>query len=551
MRKKNLQLWGWTSSFFALFSVLPFCADASFGSIGITFLWNWFKWALMLIPFIAFLDRIRRYFKKYPVVLKKILSLEQLYWTLMGIQLGIWFLAFLIFYPGTFGADAPSQLGMVQGVIPLSTHHPLLHTLIFGNLITLTANMFGSPHLGLSLYILVCQILFTAYAISKALCSLYRRNVPAWILISTTFFLAINPFVMALVCYTTKDIPFAAALLLFIVYLVELLNPNGEKQSFSYNLGQALLWGLLMSLLRSQGIYMVVMGVFILLFQYRKKLENRKFLVIEGLQISIFLLTFILNATMSILVGAEKADSREAWSVPIQQIATILKENDESKKPFLDENLANQALSYFDGYSLDMIDPLSADNAKFKFVTEKMKQNPIKFLQIYLRLLAADFSGAVRGFVRLIGPYFDMRTTIYNSLIIMYVAEIPEKAYGIQNQSLFPELRDKFISLICVSCNINECPMWLRIFDPTWTLYLIVFLLSYALIFKEKSLSVLLIYPISYILTMLLGPVALLRYSYVYLMEFPYLLGSWYATFKKGKPHRKKSKKRPRVQNVS
>ena len=207
-----------------------------------TFLWNWFKWALLLIPFIAFLDRLKRYFKKYPVTLKKFFSLKQLYWILMSIQLGIWLVAFLIFYPGTFGADAPSQLGMVQGVIPLSTHHPLLHTLIFGNLITLTANMFGSPHLGLSIYILVCQILFTAYAISKVLCSLYRRNIPAWILISTTFFfLAINPFVMALVCYTTKDIPFVAALLLFIVHLVEILSPDSKKQSFSYNLGQAFL----------------------------------------------------------------------------------------------------------------------------------------------------------------------------------------------------------------------------------------------------------------------------------------------------------------------
>lgn len=539
-RKKNIQLLCWTSGFFALFSVLPFLTDSSLGSVWLAFFWSLFRWVIILIPLITFLDLIKRYFTNHPFSYKKTLSVKQLYWILMSIQLFIWFMAFLIFYPGTFGADAPGQLGMVQGVIPLSNHHPLLHTLIFGNLITLTANILGSPNLGLSIYILVFQILFTAYAISKALCSLYWRNVPAWILISTTLFLAINPFVMALVCYTTKDIPFAAALLLFMVYLIELLNPSSKDQSFTSNLKRAFLWGLLMCLLRSQGIYMVIMGISILLFQYRKKLKNRRFLVVEELQMSIFIIAFIINITIPTLAGVQKVDSREILSVPIQQIATILQENEESTKPFLDENLANQALSYFDGYSLDMIDPLSADNAKFKFVTEKMKQNPIKFLQIYLRLLAADFSGAVRGFVRLIGPYFDMRTTIYNSLIIMYVAEIPEKAYGIQSQSLFPELRDKFISLICVSCNINECPSWLRIFDPAWVLYLIIFLLGYALIFKEKLLGILLIYPISYILTMFLGPVALLRYSYVYLMEFPYLLGSWYAILKKKDSNSKK-----------
>ena len=95
-----------------------------------------------------------------------------------------------------------------------------------------------------------------------------------------------------------------------------------------------------------------------------------------------------------------------------------------------------------------------------------------------------------------------MRTTIYNNFIVMYVPEIPEKAYGIHDQSLFSNIRNQFVSLVCVSCNINECPTWLRVFDPAWVLYLIIFLLGYALIFKEKLLGILLNYPISYILTM-------------------------------------------------
>lgn len=190
--------------------------------------------------------------------------------------------------------------------------------------------------------------------------------------------------------------------------------------------------------------------------------------------------------------------------------------------------MVNEALSYFDNYSVDMIDPFSADNAKAKFLTQKVQQDPIGFLQTYLKLLKADFSGAIRSYARQIGPYFDMRINNYNALIVLYVTEIPDKAYGIQEEPLFPHLKEDFKSIIRSSSPAERCPTWLRFFDPAWVLYLIAFLLGYAIIFKDKFLSILLIYPISYILTMFLGPVSLLRYSYVYVIEAPYLLGSWF-----------------------
>ncbi len=543
-KKKYLQLklFGLSSGFFAFFSVIPLLANTSFGFVVIAFLGNVLKWALILSPLPFLLNWPKQYLSHQSKPSQK--KSRRLYRFLLGSLLLIWCMAFLIFYPGTFGADAPGQLGMVQGLISLSTHHPLLHTLLFGNLITWTAKFLGSANLGLAIYILVFQIFFTAYAISKAICSLYLRNVPAWLLIGSTFFLALNPFVMALVCYTTKDIPFAAALLLFMVYLGELLYPSSKKQSFTSDLGQAFLWGLLMSLLRSQGIYMLVMSIIVLLFQYRKRLHNRRFLIIESLQIVIFVLVLTTNTLIHGLGGVEKADFREALSVPIQQIATILQENAESSNPFLDEELVNQALSYFEDYTVDRINPYSADDAKLKFVTERVKQHPFQFIQTYLKLLMSDFLGAIRAYVRLIGPYFNMRLSDYNSLIVLYVPELPQKPYGIQEQSLFPTLREKLATLIYRSSNAygEPAPIWLGLFDPAWILYLIFFLLEYALIYKEKRLSFLLIYPISYILTMFLGPVSLLRYSYVYLMEGPYLLGSfWLVLSKKSKTPKKKA----------
>ncbi|UNT92918.1 hypothetical protein [Allobaculum sp. Allo2] len=98
-----------------------------------------------------------------------------------------WMPAFLAFFPGTFGADAPIQLAMYNGDLPFTTHHPWLHTLLLGSLLRLGNILFHNPNAGTGIYIFFFQIVFCAYAIAKAMLYLYRKGLNAWILITTSF----------------------------------------------------------------------------------------------------------------------------------------------------------------------------------------------------------------------------------------------------------------------------------------------------------------------------------------------------------------------------
>ena len=51
-----------------------------------------------------------------------------LFFILWGILLLAWLPAYLALFPGTFGYDVPEQMQQFFGEMPLTAHHPVLHT---------------------------------------------------------------------------------------------------------------------------------------------------------------------------------------------------------------------------------------------------------------------------------------------------------------------------------------------------------------------------------------------------------------------------------------
>ena len=65
----------------------------------------------------------------------------------------LWLPVYLALYPGTFGYDAPYQLGMYTGSSAWSAQHPILHTLMLGFLVEDVGRLhLGSSIRGLALY---------------------------------------------------------------------------------------------------------------------------------------------------------------------------------------------------------------------------------------------------------------------------------------------------------------------------------------------------------------------------------------------------------------
>lgn len=465
---------------------------------------------------------------------------RRVFWILFVCLFVSWIPAFLAFYPGTFGADAPIQLAMFQNKMELTLHHPLVHTMALGILYSIGSFIFQSPAGGIAFYILVFQILFTAYALARTSAYLYQKGVPFFLLFVMLEILAFNPIVQAAVCYTTKDIPFAAALLLFVSATCEFLYPvrvpkNKKMNGWRRRILPFIGWGVLMCLLRNQGIYMVLAGTLFLAVVFWKEIRKKKIQRAVAANVLIVILAVFLGSSLPSMFSIPKGDSREMFSVPIQQIAAAIYK-DETDHRILDDQTRSEALSYFDFESLagTEFNPFSADYAKNFFKTDLLKENPGKFLSVYFRIIRSDFNSALTSTAYLIAPYFDMRTSPFNPLIVVTSFEeywpegLEEEA---SQSSLLPGYLQWLNDTIWKTIQ-KDCPLWLRLFDPALVLYFMVFLFGFGIFYQKKLVLTAEIYPVLYALTMLLGPVALLRYSYVYVIEAPFLAGVFWISLK-------------------
>lgn len=532
MSKKQIRLWLWSASILAVFNILTKINDQSLTGIVVQLLLKTgINLIIIFILILLYNIFYKKYFRKFKSkrITKSTYSSSRIMLIFFLLLVLFWIPAFLALFPGTFGADAPIQLAMYDGIYPLSDHQPILHTFLIGGLIHLGDVLFKNSNIGLAIYTFVFQICFCAYSISYSLSYLYKRQVSLKLLLLLIIFMGVNPIVQSLICYVTKDIMFAATFLLFIVNCCEYLFPSDRlrrnKRFLKITLIKIGLFGFLSIQLRSQGIYIFIVALLILLICWcRLFKENALYKEFIFMQIFVIGISMLITMITPYFLNSGYRDSREALSVPIQQIATILKKDLERDNKLLSSNIYDQAISYFENFDKDRIDQYSADYPKSMFLTDKVKENPIGFLNLYIYLVFSDLPTSVNSYLDLITPYFDFRLSPYNGLAINTSFEDLNPNRNIKTYSLFPGYYQYLKDVLYDSSSLN-CPFWIRIFDPAIVLYLIIFMLIYSLIYKRTFSLFVLLYPILYIGTMFLGPVSLLRYSFVYSLEGPFLLG--------------------------
>ncbi len=541
MKKQNRNLWIWTSVFFAFFAAYPGLIDHGVKSVALRFGMYAILVALVLYPLFRFGPNLKswllgqRWFKSLFLYKGNRTVNRAVFWGIFALYVIVWTGVLFVLYPGTFGADAPIQLGMFNGDRAFTTHHPWLHTLIVGGMINGANALFGNADIGVFLYILIFQICFCAWAIASSLSYLNEKGLSPIVTILMAIIMVCSPLNMVLVCYTTKDIVFAPALLMFILAVCRLLYPadtkaNSAKTARNTLIGRTaaiVFWGVVMCMLRNQGLYMVaaalVVFAFVFLRQYRKA-RIRAFMLS---QVLVLVLGWVMTSAIPSAVGIKISNPREMLPVPIQQIAYILNHSDNAEEKFVDEKLYDEALEWFDGFTPDKIDKFSADNAKDVFKNEKFTENPMAFVQMYLKFLSLDLGGAIQAYAHLTAPYLDMRVSPYTPLAFMTSYDDYAKAHGItttdrKQSKAFEWLHHTMFS----TWPTQNCPLYLRFYDPGLVLYLLIFMLGWCMFRKSPFVLSVSLFTILYVLTMLLGPVSLLRYSFVYAIQWPFLSGA-------------------------
>lgn len=262
-----------------------------------------------------------------------------------------WLPYYLYQYPGIMTPDSINQFEQVLGLAPYSNHHPWVHTLLFALFYRLGCALTGDMVIAVSVYTFF-QMCLLAGSIAYFISTLHAHRIRPFILLLITAFYALIPYHAVFSVTIWKDIPFAAATLLFSCAVLR-LSVRGSVNAI--NLFTFTISGVMICLFRSNGWYAFLLALPFLLFGFRKKAK-----VLYPL---LFLILFCAAGVRYPVMQAfqvEQPDFIESVSIPAQQIAAVIC-NDRAlteAETALIENVIDLT------YIRDLYNPGFADNIK-------------------------------------------------------------------------------------------------------------------------------------------------------------------------------------------
>ena len=259
-----------------------------------------------------------------------------------------WLPYYLYQFPGIMTPDSINQLEQVLGLIPYSNHHPWIHTLFIKLFYTIGYTITGSMVAAMGFYTLM-QMCFLAASISYFVSSTRIFHLkPIWgFLLALAY--ALLPYHAVYSVTVWKDIPFAAAVLLFLTALLRIHNRNHRSDYIIF-----ILSGIMMCVFRSNGWYAFLLCLPFLLFFLRRNKYLIGSLAIT-LCMSILIRYPVMNASHVV-----SPDFVESLCIPLQQVSCVLA-NDRDLTPEQNE-MIDQVIDRT--YVKELYNPTFADNMK-------------------------------------------------------------------------------------------------------------------------------------------------------------------------------------------
>lgn len=439
-------------------------------------------------------------------------------WLYTGIALYIVYVLYLLgCYPGFYCYDMGIQLPQIMyAEVPFDAHHPLLHTIIGGGLITIGYNLYSADlTFGVFLYNLV-QMGICALCFGHAVRFVYRLTGKRVLTILSFLFYALCPPVVLFAMATTKDVVCYAVLLTACVKQYELCRSltDGKKVSFTQWAGVCALL-CLSCLLRKNIVYaLVVFAVFaaVLLRRYWRNLLL--------LYLAAILIYTGINKGMITILGARESSAAEALSVPFQQLARLYDEEGEAAFPGEDLELLYSAI---DPRMLDSYDPLIADPIKtaFWYNLDTIMENKGAYLSLWVRK-GLEYPGIyITSFAANTYQAWYPWTELMDSYRYRY---FDTSDWMVEYCSpLCPPLFDFYWGIMKGS--YRDYPV-IRLLFSTGTMFVSMLIaLFYVIYRKNRPASLALLLELLVCTTCLCGPVADLRYYLILFYMFPVTLG--------------------------
>ncbi len=476
-----------------------------------------------------------------------------------------WLPTYLAAFPGIYNYDAPYQLSQIFYNGKLNAHHPILHTLYLYSTFAIGKALFGTYAAGMAIYSL-SQTLMLSAAFAYACYWVARIKAPMAMAVFAVLYFALLPIHAIFAVSATKDVLFAAIVLLVVLFLFDMVQNREYFYHNKFCMIRFVAAICLMMFLRNNGFYMLLLLIPFFIWCSRK--HRAKAVLLCAICIAV---NFLYTGPLYHIIGVEKGDFREALSVPIQQMARAVRDN--SEQLTLEERNAVSELIDRDNVA-EAYNQRTADTTKNYFNTDRFKHNLLHYAGIYLSIgkkapatyLNAALSVSIGSWYSEMN-YPDRRTShpyiawsngtektfgisLKSNLILERnrlfpaldtVAEqarqvypvvtvpllrIPENKYiMIYRHSLFPALDRAYSTYSTYTEEVGHqmFPVISMLFSPGFGCWILVIYGALCIYFKRWRYGLPLVLLIALWVTVLLSPVALLRYSYPLMVCCPIL----------------------------
>lgn len=425
-----------------------------------------------------------------------------------------WLPVWLSIFPGAFAYDAFDEWEQVRNRM-ITSHHPVMHVVLLGGLTEGFYALTGSYNAGIGVYTFV-QMVLLAFLLTRSLFFLQEFHVPDLFCWIGLVFYAVSPVIQLFAVSATKDVLFSAVQLLF---LQELIRISCRSEAFFNSRKRLLSFGItafFTMTLRNNGFYIVLVTLAAVVVGYRR--YWKKFLpVLLGIGLAYAGYVGPCYSALHVTGGSVA----EMLSVPIQQMARVYQYDYES----LEQEDLDLLYQVIPRENLDRYRASVADFVKAGFQQEAFQENSKEFFFLWFKwgrehlltyinsflINTVDFwypNAVVDGYRDAYGrsSYFDYK-----------VSEPGEEVV------LLPRLH-RYYEAISFDPEIQRLPFVFLVLSPGW--YVMITMLLFADLWRRRLYSFFvpgMLLGLS-LLTVLLGPVALVRYVLIFYNAFPVLL---------------------------
>lgn len=417
-----------------------------------------------------------------------------------------WIPTLLGLYPGYFTYDAPEQWMMVANR-SVTTHHPVLHTLLLGNIVQGVYSLTGSFNKGAFAYTLF-QLGVSGLCFAYVLTSLYTANAPKWLRRFAFLWFTVFPTVILNLFAATKDSLFAPLFLVFSLLSAKLIHSPAhffEKKS------RAAAWVLItfsMGVMRNNAIYALFIFLILLLFILRKHIKP--LLAACG---ALFTLYLLYTGPFYSLTVSQDSNDQEYLSVPLQQVMRVYQEKPEELAPSdreLIETVSPPAAIY-------LYNPKISDAVKNSVDLPQIKNNRTEYLSLWQRLGLKYPDIYLNSFLEnTYGFWYPKASLILSASGTMGYFSCHSMPPA-QDNSKIPVIYDYY--QLFVDSRLVQNSWIMLLFSPGSYFFLFLYTYLYCICRKRKAASAVLSFTALFWLTFLFGPVALVRYvAFLYYM---------------------------------